>query len=453
MQFGDKNYLTPQIKRAWLRPDGVPLDTITHPYNPEEFIEPQNIVDYILANPTKKTKGVLNGISIYKSVEELAKTSKTNAFLVTEKPNHILNQFLQSKGNIIVGKQVVNKATKKHHLPISLLQKVVDNLNNYLAILENKEHKFSILLPFDFQGKWIIVGFDKIDNKIGNAKVRAISTVHGRETDKATFVNTFKNNLRWVEKEKTLTFLHSLRYNFAKEAKEVLNQVAKIIQNFENPKGDVSNNLGGLEPITTLTPHAEILSLQEKGQLGAWLQGYEPKEYAIVLRGDKGAGKSRLLHQLINLFAGNENKKTAFYSLEIDKNTGLAQKMKAEYFTPSALVNIDCTSATTSIEDLKKVAQSGIYECVAIDSFNKIQNISQKDFEILRKSYPNIIWLVIFQSTTGKVIRGGNMPEYDSAVVLQVNKGGFAIQEKNRYGNTDKIYSVFEQKIVEQDKI
>lgn len=35
------------------------------------------------------------------------------------------------------------------------------------------------------------------------------------------------------------------------------------------------------------------------------------------------------------------------------------------------------------------------------------------------------------------------MPEYDAGTVIQVNKGGLAECEKNRYAPTDKIYDVF----------
>ena len=110
------------------------------------------------------------------------------------------------------------------------------------------------------------------------------------------------------------------------------------------------------------------------------------------------------------------------------------------------LENIDITSEQLSYEQLNKICKQ--YDMVAIDSWTKLKAIEQNDFDRLQKENPRTIILSIFQSTTGKVTRGGNMPEYDAGVVIQVNKGGFAECEKNRYAPCDKIYNVFDKSLV-----
>jgi len=204
--------------------------------------------------------------------------------------------------------------------------------------------------------------------------------------------------------------------------------------------------LGHNKAVTSLTnwkPNSHIVNL--KGELGKFIGGYERDRFAIVLRGEKGAGKTRLLCQMINLFA-LEKLNGLFLSLEVSPESELFGNY-ISYIKKSARKHV-AVSGQNSIEELEEYCKK--YDFIAVDSWGKLQNIAQEDFGRLVEKYPNVIWLCIFQSTTAGTARGGIMSEYDSSMVIQVAKGGNAQCEKNRYNSCDLTYNVFKQKLIEQ---
>jgi hypothetical protein len=207
----------------------------------------------------------------------------------------------------------------------------------------------------------------------------------------------------------------------------------------------ISNNFG-LKGIDTME---EVETLKLTGAIGEFLGGYERNNYSIVLRGDKGAGKSRFLFQIINSFA-EQNYKVAFLSLEMAANSSICLNYRNQYINTENSKRIGITDKSMNYEQLKKICKS--YDVVAIDSWTKLKGMEQTDFDRLQKENPTTMFIVIFQSTTGKVTRGGNMPEYDASVVIHVHKGGLAECEKNRYAAGDIIYNVFNQQIEVQEQ-
>ncbi|RKE04447.1 zincin-like metallopeptidase domain-containing protein [Marinifilum flexuosum] len=192
-------------------------------------------------------------------------------------------------------------------------------------------------------------------------------------------------------------------------------------------------------------PNSNITAL--KGQLGKFIGGYEKDRFAIVLRGEKGAGKTRLLCQLIDLFA-DQNLKSLFLSLEVSPQSELFGNY-ISYIEKQNLKNVS-VSGQCNMKQLEAYCKS--FDVIAIDSWGKLQDLlSQEDFGKLIEKYPNVIWLVIFQSTTAGTARGGVMSEYDSSIVIQVAKGGNAQCEKNRYNSCDQTYNVFTKKILSNE--
>jgi antirestriction protein ArdC len=185
-------------------------------------------------------------------------------------------------------------------------------------------------------------------------------------------------------------------------------------------------------------------AIKLSGELGEFLGGYERKQYSIALRGDKGAGKTRLVYQLLDLFA-SQGLKCAFMSLEMPVSSSITSNYLKEYIKPENRKRIDISDETANYFYLDGVCK--MYDVVVIDSWTKLKGVSQDDFDRLQKDNPQTIIIAIFQATTGRVTRGGNMPEYDAAVVIHVHKGGVAVCEKNRYTATDTEYLVFEQKL------
>jgi len=204
------------------------------------------------------------------------------------------------------------------------------------------------------------------------------------------------------------------------------------------PKGE------GTTLLNNWKPNTEILPL--RSDLGAFMGGYERKKYAVVLRGEKGAGKSRLLFQAINLFAW-EDLKCLMLSLEMSPESSLFGEY-LKYIEGKARNNV-AISANNSIDQLEKYCQ--MYDVIAVDSWGKLKNSNQKLLDELMNKYPHVIWLIIFQSTTAGTARGGLGSEYDGSMVIQVAKGGNAQCEKNRYNSTDLVYNVFEQELIETE--
>jgi len=191
-------------------------------------------------------------------------------------------------------------------------------------------------------------------------------------------------------------------------------------------------------------PNSHIIPL--KTDLGKFIGGYERNRFAMVLRGEKGAGKTRLLSQAINLFA-SQGLNCLFKSLEVSPESELFGSYTN--YIENKNKNHVFVDADTSLKTLEK--QCKIYDCIAIDSWGKLEGLDQGDFGRLVEKYPKVIWLVIFQSTTSGTARGGIMSEYDSSIVVQVARGGNAECEKNRYNSCDKIYNVFTKKLVENE--
>lgn len=209
-----------------------------------------------------------------------------------------------------------------------------------------------------------------------------------------------------------------------------------------SPKQEQNDSLTNL---ANWKPNTQIRKL--KGELGKLIGGYERDRFAIVLRGEKGAGKTRLLCQLLDLFV-SDKLKALFLSLEVSPQSELFGNY-ISYIHKSNLKNVS-VSGECDIKSLEEYCK--IYDVIAIDSWGKLQDLaSQEDFGRLVEKYPNIVWLCIFQSTTAGTARGGIMSEYDSSIVIQVAKGGNAECEKNRYNSCDLIYNVFDKKIIKDE--
>jgi hypothetical protein len=190
-------------------------------------------------------------------------------------------------------------------------------------------------------------------------------------------------------------------------------------------------------------------TLRLTGDIGTFLGKIERKEFAIALRGDKGAGKTRFLYQLKNAFA-ESGFSVASFTLEIDKNSDLVQRMSEAYIKPKNRSRVQVASISPNgITTIREAAKH--FDVVCIDSWSKL-NASQDEFDKLRKDFPNTFFVVIFQSTTKGTVRGGSMAEYDAGIVIQVDAPGLAYCEKNRYADSDSIglkYHVFEQRLIQ----
>ncbi len=353
--------------------------------------------------------------------------------------------------------RLFRKSKQSNHVfELSALKNLPLCLNNPIMVFKSKTKDGSIVVLTELEANnHNFVAAIEINKTLtkwnkGEVKINDVRSIYPKDTI-TDVLNWIEKDglLQWVEKKKSLNLLVRWRSNYAKATQQI-KRCTNIIQNFENSK---SIN-GTTEPKTPLKDFGlSKLGSQKKnetyklsGDLGDFLGEYDRLHYSIVLRGEKGAGKSRLLFQLINAFAA-EQLKTAFLSLEMHPGSSVMTRYAEEYISPANLNNIDVTDTSLTYDELNQLCK--MYDVVAIDSWTKLKGMEQTDFDRLQKDNPATIIIAIFQSTTGKVTRGGNMPEYDAGTVIQVNKGGLAECEKNRYTATDKIYSVFDKCLVE----
>ncbi len=257
------------------------------------------------------------------------------------------------------------------------------------------------------------------------------------------------NLLLWVDKEKALNWISKLRRTA--EVAYLAKGATNIIKNFTLSTSGIKNfdETDSLGFINFSEKH-NVTTYKLKGDLGKFLGEYDRNRYSIVIRGDKGAGKSRLLFQLINAYASKKYR-VAFFSLEMGISSSVTQKYKTEYINPANLKRVDITDTTPTFEQLNDICKR--YDVVAIDSWTKLQGLSQSDFDRLQKENPKTIVISIFQSTTSRVTRGGNMPEYDASVVIHVHTGGIAECEKNRFAPCNIKYNVFTQNVIEGEVV
>jgi ribosomal protein S18 len=192
-------------------------------------------------------------------------------------------------------------------------------------------------------------------------------------------------------------------------------------------------------------------SFRLKGDLGELLGDLERFELAITLEGDQGGGKTRFSYQLANAFA-EIGLQVAVFSLEIGRKSDLIRRMKEAYLVEANQKNVFITDKLPEgLETIYKASKA--FDVVLIDSWNKL-DVHSSEFDKLRKSFPNTIFVVIFQRTTQGTIRGGTAPLYDSGINIEVVKAdeefsnNYATTTKNRYGETGKKFNISSQKLI-----
>ncbi|WP_299219767.1 antirestriction protein [uncultured Aquimarina sp.] len=200
------------------------------------------------------------------------------------------------------------------------------------------------------------------------------------------------------------------------------------------------------QPITSTTPTFRL-----PRAMGELLGDLEKFELAITIEGDQGGGKTRFTYQLADAFAEIGNN-VAIFTLEIGGKSDLITRMKNEYLSPQ---NRNRISRADQLPDGYNTITSavGTFDVIIIDSWNKT-GLPSQDFDRLRKQNPDTIFIVIFQRTTQKTIRGGTAPLYDAGINIEVIKvddtfrNNYAVTTKNRYGITGIKYNISTQEII-----
>ena len=205
------------------------------------------------------------------------------------------------------------------------------------------------------------------------------------------------------------------------------------------------------EAMDSISAQVNPNSFRLDGAFGEFLGDLECFELAITIEGNQGSGKTRFTYQLANAFA-DLGHRIAIFSLEIGRNSDLIRRMKTDYLIPANQSKVFI--ADTLPEGMNTIRNAAKeFDVVIIDSWNKV-GVSSLDFDSLRKQFPNTIFIVIFQRTTQKTIRGGTAPLYDAGINIEVVKvddsfkNNYAVTTKNRYGVTGIHFGVHSQTVL-----
>ena len=206
---------------------------------------------------------------------------------------------------------------------------------------------------------------------------------------------------------------------------------------------------GLFESMDSISQQVNPNSFRLQDDFGEFLGDLERFELAITIEGDQGSGKTRFTYQLANAFALLGHR-IAIFSLEIGRNSDLIRRMKADYLLPKNQSQVFIADTLPEgMDSIRNAAKQ--FDVVIIDSWNKV-GVSSLDFDSLRKQFPNTIFIVIFQRTTQKTIRGGTAPLYDAGINIEVVKAdesfknNYAVTTKNRYGVTGIQFGIHSQK-------
>ena len=209
--------------------------------------------------------------------------------------------------------------------------------------------------------------------------------------------------------------------------------------------------LSFLDPVDQIEERSLGSTFRLPGDLGEFLGDLERFELAMTLEGDQGGGKTRFAYQLADAFAGLGHR-VAMFSLEIGRKSDLIRRMREAYLKPQHIGRIFIADQLPKgLDSIRDAAKH--FDVVVLDSWNKV-GAPSPEFDRLRKDFPNTIFIVIFQRTTQKTIRGGTAPLFDAGINIEVVKvddtfvSNYATATKNRYGITGLRYNISRQKLI-----
>jgi DNA repair protein RadC len=193
-------------------------------------------------------------------------------------------------------------------------------------------------------------------------------------------------------------------------------------------------------------PESGIMAATDFGKLdftpvgykGKWLSliGDPVEPYMLMTWSKPGKGKTTLMIELASYLATEHNKKVLFISKEEGLNHTLKDKfVRLNAFSPNIFI------AESLPGDLSK------FNYVFLDSVNQLQ-LSIDDISELKKKFPTVSFVLIFQATVDGNYRGSKDFEHLVDVSVNINDQGFAAAQKTRFGGNGTI-NVFQEEFEE----
>ena len=194
-------------------------------------------------------------------------TMESNEVIDAGKPMGVMQHFMPDE-TLILRQKVLSKSRKKHGLSGEDMRGLPGALAHPIFVFQSNPKTISVLTELKSStGQNLFVAVEVgVNKQLGHRtlEVNDILTVHGREIENIVLPIVENNSLVWVDKGKGLEWLSSAKSNSQAIASQTLEDAAKIIKSFENPKfeGDDirfrDGDLGLEETITKMK--AEALS-------------------------------------------------------------------------------------------------------------------------------------------------------------------------------------------------
>lgn len=432
-------------------------------------------------------------------IKHRRKTS--NAKTLIGQANGVLKSFIGEKSIYIAKKTIapVVKQTNSQNTFFQLLN-LIELLNNPYAIFETDNGHIVVTEMKDYNAKRymaavhidskktaIIKSFDnRINQKDFNAWAFDGKLVYSRKGSNlvkkkglAGPVDDLADVIKFVEKvfpkdeivvvdplKEENTIIQPAVFSPADEITAVpvlpgkeksLNNDNQIIK--ENKGSKLDNFLNTISENNAPNDGDDVFSLN--GELGKFTQELQRFRLSVVLIGESGAGKSEMFSQFIGGFL-DLGDKVCVFDLE---HGGLRSKETRASFGRNipnyeGLIQAGQLSvigdAPDGLQSVREAADTGHYQTIAIDSWTELEELS-KEFNNLRKDFPEINFICIFQMVDGKNIRGGNKPVFDAPVRVMCFKGdnefdfssNYAQIMKNRGNSIGGKYSMYHKKMID----
>jgi antirestriction protein ArdC len=187
------------------------------------------------------------------------------------------------------------------------------------------------------------------------------------------------------------------------------------------------------------------------GEIGKLVPDLGETDCSITIKGDQGAGKSQLAWMFVDAYA-EKGYRVAVVCPEMSGNSPVISKLRDKYVKPENQSKVLFTDKKMSVEDLKNLA--GQFDALVVDSFTGLLDYKQEQFKQLADAIPTKPLIALMQSTTSGEIRGGNRPEFDAYINIEVVKvdnsfvNNYAFCSKNRFGATGDRFNISKRKIM-----
>jgi hypothetical protein len=239
-----------------------------------------------------------------------AGTLKPNEVLHLGAPLEILQASGVKNGEITVTQTVLKDKLKQHGLTVEDLKGLAKAIQTPIMVYEWGTKAKSTIIVSELtteDGRKITIAV-KAERNGKNLSVNEVASVHGKAAER--FLSEMENAkegglkeaLRYVQKEKALDWLGMAPPMGATQANQELNSIAKIIQEFQNPKlSDEKTHVSEKKPtpITRSGAEALVRELKKKGFIKEVVIDAEALR-EVVEDDEKGSARKKVITTTYN---------------------------------------------------------------------------------------------------------------------------------------------------------